>query len=156
MSWEIKIRPNQPRPEGAWRQLPPMFEIAGIHYRIADAERFVRAAKRCEEKGWSYWLDVVREPDNPHDSNAIAVMGVWTHRTQLLRRMKAESVQLGYIPREMAAEVPRTVPIAIEPSDFYMVPRRDGDGVFVSIRALLLLPGRSSGFWEGRHDDPFV
>lgn len=150
---ELYPRGCRHRPPGEWRQVQPQFDVAGITYRRRYAERFVRAAADCDDRDVEYGLRVAREPDNPHDPKAIAVFGYWMSR-RWFRSPVVREVHIGYVPRDVALDVPDDAPIAAEIESLYLARRRDGGGNFVNVQAYLLLPGLRSGFWEGR-EHPF-
>ncbi|MEL6238822.1 MAG: hypothetical protein AAFQ90_09560 [Pseudomonadota bacterium] len=81
---------------------------------------FVRGAAKCDAEGLEYGLRLEREPENPRNAKAIAVI------------------------------IPSDAPIAAELESLYLVRRSDGQGWYVNVQAYLLLPGLKSGFWEGR------
>lgn len=83
-------------------------EIAGIHHYKDDALAFFAAVQKCESRDWFYSLILSREPDNPHDPHAISVWGAWTEKSWLKTKDRQE--QLGYVPRDLAAEIARTTP----------------------------------------------
>src|SRR5688572_16398526 len=60
--------------------------VAGIHRRRAAAARFIR--------GSDLDLDLEPEPSNPHDRNALRVVGLWRGWFRQKRTF------LGYVPRE--------------------------------------------------------
>ena len=62
--------------------LPPgtVFDVAGIAHRRDAALRFAKAALKCEKANRHYGVVGLRDPDNPHDSNAIRVIGQWVKR----------------------------------------------------------------------------
>lgn len=60
-----------------------------FHSKVAGASHYQDAIKKCKKKEK---LKLVREPDNPYDSNAISV---WN---------KA-GMQIGHLKKEVAAEI---------------------------------------------------
>jgi hypothetical protein len=66
-------------------------EVAGIHFRKDHALRFAHASDQQ--------LMAEREPNNPHDPNAIKIVG-W-----FLEGETIEQVHLGYVPAELAASI---------------------------------------------------
>jgi hypothetical protein len=84
-------------------------KIAGVTYddpankglnRQETIRRMVKAGQR---------LELRREPDNPHDGNAVAV---WLQRRVVLMRM---SYHLGYLPGDVARDVARAMDGGAEP-----------------------------------------
>ena len=67
--------------------------VAGISFNESAAESFVR--------GTSQHLELLREPGNRFDKNAIAVLGSWIDSSGEVRHR----VMLGHLPREVAAAV---------------------------------------------------
>lgn len=85
------------------------FEVAGLDYRIEDFLELADENKRYKlpddeflqkwtgRKVYRYWfnnintVELVPEPDNPHDPNAIEVV--------------LEGVHVGYVPRDLCAAV---------------------------------------------------
>lgn len=63
-------------------------EVAGIQHRKASATRFVQ--------GKGQRIEFEREPDNPHDSNAIRILGFWKSW------FSEKSDHIGYMPRDVA------------------------------------------------------
>ncbi len=87
---EISLRFLPPIPDG-YRILENEVEVAGINYRTANALAF---AKRRQQR-----IELERDPSNPHDPNAIKVIGVckgWF----FWRRY-----HIGYLPRDTAARI---------------------------------------------------
>ena len=73
--------------------------VAGIQFHRAEALRYIDGAASADINGGPHGLILRREPDNPHDSNAIRVLGWWG----------TEQVVLGYVPREIALAYARIV-----------------------------------------------
>jgi hypothetical protein len=66
-------------------------EVAGVQHRLSNVRAFA--------SGRHHALRLEREPNNPHDPNAIKVIGIYkgwffTHR-----------VHIGYVPAEIAEEI---------------------------------------------------
>jgi HIRAN domain len=87
------VQVNEHAPPGFAACLAWEARVAGISYHERDAESFVL--------GTAQQLDLVREPSNPVDKNAVSVFGTWTDSTGERYRRKA----LGHLPREIAAMV---------------------------------------------------
>lgn len=96
-SWEtIKFRPKkEDRPEG-YVGLTGYFDItlAGTNSRDSEARAFIDRAKSGDVT-----LTAIREPENPHDRNAIRIMGSDGRR----------SYWLGYIPARLASSIAEDV-----------------------------------------------
>jgi hypothetical protein len=78
---------DQPIPSG-YRLFADRLEVVGITHHRTDAEKFIRSKRK--------WLELHREPENPHDPNAIAVLGCTQGLFGVHRR------PLGHVPRETA------------------------------------------------------
>jgi hypothetical protein len=86
----IKLRFEPPIPDGMWI-MEAHIEVAGIPHRMGNAVAFARRGQ--------HYLELEREPNNPHDPNAIKVIGVSKGWFFWRRHF------LGYVPRETAARV---------------------------------------------------
>src|SRR5438105_3118824 len=64
---EVSLRFLPPIPDGMGI-LEGDLEVAGVTHRIENAVAFAKRQDQC--------LELVRDPDNPHDPNAIKVIGV--------------------------------------------------------------------------------
>ena len=84
--------------------IEPAFEVAGINHRRDAALSFAKAVIKCEKTNWSYGVVGVRESGNPHNSNAIMVIGQWVERGWFggERTLRAH---VGYVPADFAAEL---------------------------------------------------
>jgi len=90
-----EARLRQKRPDGFTTKLGYYEYVAGFarpEYR-RQSEAFMRGA--------DWRLELVRDPGNRYDPNAVKVMGVWRdrHTGETLR------AQIGWIPRERAAKI---------------------------------------------------
>ena len=63
-------------------------EVAGVQHRLSNARAFAR--------GRNQELRFEREPGNPHDPNAIKIIGIYKGW------FFAHSVHIGYVPAEVA------------------------------------------------------
>jgi hypothetical protein len=68
--WEPTQRP--PNADGEWAQIIDV-HVKGTGHRRDDFDSFVREVKSADTSGKPHAIRVVREPDNPHDRNAIAI-----------------------------------------------------------------------------------
>ena len=98
--------------------------------------QFAQAARRAEAKGLVYGVELEHRPDNPHDANAIAVIGV-AERSGWFRR-RVDRWHIGYLDREIAAEivgdlVSKRTPVAAELYSIYE--GRDG---FLDFKIIVL------------------
>ncbi|MFB9150332.1 HIRAN domain-containing protein [Roseovarius ramblicola] len=103
------------RPDGNWinwRIRSGWFEVAGVEHRLEDVLNFLRSAAEANDKGLSFGVALEAEPDNPHHTNAIKVLGF----TECDNGQRS-SYHIGYIPRETAnqvAELYSDTPLAAE------------------------------------------
>jgi hypothetical protein len=117
--------------------------VVGVHHRKANAVAFARAAQRAEAKGLIYGVELEHRPDNPHDENAIAVIGLAERRGWFSR--KVDKWHIGYLDRDTAAEivadlVSRHIAVAAELYSIY----ESADG-FLDFKIIVLAPpGHSS------------
>jgi hypothetical protein len=140
-----KVRYAQDRhmPEGKWVQTMLAENIVGVHHRKADATTFARAARRAEAKGLQYGVPLEHRPDNPHDANAIAVIGVAEQKGWFTRRIG--HWHIGYLDRDVAAEiindlVSKGIAVAAELYSIY-----EGDDGFLDFKVIVLAqPGYST------------
>jgi len=140
VAWE-KHKGIRTRPSGNWRQVSPLFEIAGLFYRRTDAKRFLAALQSPQPYSESFLpLVARRDPTNRHDANAIAIDGQWQRRSRLWpfkRDRITERAHLGFVPAEIAAEL-ASAPGSELAIDFYDY-STDHRGE-MAIRCLVLLP----------------
>ncbi len=125
-------------PEGDWIRATGVVSVVGIPYRKQAAQSFADAVRVAERKGLHYGLSLEPEPDNPHDPNAIAVHGV--AETRGLLRTTTGTWHIGYLPRDLAADIHRElldhdVPIAVELYRIF-----EGDDGFLDVKAVVLAP----------------
>ena len=93
------------RPEGEWVNWKigsGWFEVAGVRHRARDVRHFLSQAERAQGQGQPFGVLLEPEPGNLHDANAIQVYG-WTRNADDLEMR----IFLGYVPRDVAAEVAR-------------------------------------------------
>ena len=84
---------NRPGKYENWRILFPSTIVEGAQHRHRDVMHFVDRVQRASNFG----IQLVREPNNPHDKNALRVDG-WIGQP-------AAATTLGYISRGLAAEL---------------------------------------------------
>lgn len=126
------------RPAGEWVNSTFRFEVAGIQHRRAAALAFSRAVARAERRGLKYWAEPRLEPDNPHDRNAIAILGTCEVKGWF-GPVRRESWHIGYVPATIAAELRADLldaglPIAATVNRIWL------DGDYVEIHATILGP----------------
>jgi hypothetical protein len=134
-----KITWPLPPADPQWRQMTQLHQaIVGEQYRPEEIDAFAA--------GQDQVLQLVREPDNPNDANALAVWGAWQDRNGKFH------AQLGYLPRELAAQIvatrPDDMPVQVHPVSLY---RR---GEYRDLKILILEPSAKSPFWRERGGAP--
>jgi hypothetical protein len=102
------------------------------------ALRFARAALKSEKADRQYGVLGVREPNNPHDPNAIMVLGRWVERGWFSGE-KMQSEFVGYVPAELAAEIVKAYGPARDP-DLSLYSVYVADDGFVDITVIALRP----------------
>ena len=117
----------------------PAFDVVGVAQRRDAALRFARATIKCEKTNQSYGVVGVRELGNPHDSNAIMVMGQWVERGWFGGE-RASRAHVGYVPADVAAELVKAYGTDRNPDlSLYSVYLSD-DG-YVDITVIAIRPG---------------
>jgi hypothetical protein len=105
---------NRPAADWTWRISLQQVKVAGVHYRADAVRRFAREIDAAVSRGnedFHFEIRLEREPDNPHDHNAIRVIGVTESRP--------EGVHLGYLPREIAKQLVGVDPIGAAATRYY-------------------------------------
>lgn len=126
------------KPHGEWVQTTLVESVVGVHYRKASAVAFARAARKAEAQGLLYGVEIEHRPDNRHDPNAIAVIGV-AERKGWFRRT-VERWHIGYLDRDTAAEivgdlVSKGIPVAAELYSIY-----EGNDDYLDFKVIVLAP----------------
>lgn len=134
----MRYAQDRHRPDGEWVQTSLAESVVGVHHRKADAIAFARAAKNAEAKGFVYGVELEHHPDNPHDSNAIAVIGLAERKGWFKRTV--DRWQIGYLDRDTAAEViadlvSKGIPVAAELYSVY-----EGKDGFLDFKVIVLAP----------------
>ncbi|WP_029583561.1 HIRAN domain-containing protein [Bradyrhizobium sp. URHD0069] len=129
-------------PDGKWVQTTLAESIVGVHHRKANAIAFARAARRAEVKGLVYGVQLEHRPDNPHDTNAIAVIGVAEQKGWFSRSIG--QWHIGYLDRDVAAEitsdlVSKGIAVAAELYSIY-----EGKDGFLDFKVIVLAPPGNS------------
>lgn len=100
----MKYAQDRHRPAGDWTNFTNMVSVVGVQHRRDSAAAFASAARKAERSGLIYGVNLQFEPNNPHDPNALAVIGA-ADRKRLFGGIQAQEWKIGYLPREVAAEV---------------------------------------------------
>jgi hypothetical protein len=96
------------RPAGEWEVFRNDQAIVGERYRMENSVAFlreireaIRRAVAVEEPEMKFFgVRLRREPDNPHDPQAVAVDGFWLKDPK--DRASAAHLHLGYLPANVA------------------------------------------------------
>lgn len=137
MAYE-KFGQDRHQPDGVWVQATHLTEVVGIQYRKKAGLEFCDAVKASEKKGAPYGLMLERQPNNPHDANAIAVIGVATV-FPWIGKPKQKEWHIGFVPKEIAADVvphliDQSIPVGVEMHSIY----KRGD--YCEIKFFVLAP----------------
>jgi len=101
----MRYRFSDPPREG-WKNYNGSFEVAGVHHRRNDAVDFIRGAIEADNNGWENGVELVRDRNNPHDPNAIKVVGSYQKKAGFFgRKLKNIEQFIGYVPAGIAAEL---------------------------------------------------
>lgn len=143
-AWE-KYGKERYRLPGKWVQATLVEEVQGIHYRKPNVRAFCKAVKRAERLRLEYGVALAPQSDNQHDPNAIAVLGQCMVK-RLFRSPKLQEWHIGYVARELAAELQseflrKDIPIASELYEIFQ------QGDFYEIKFIVLAP---PGYSHGR------
>jgi hypothetical protein len=122
------------QPTGTWVKATARVKVAGIHHRKRDVGIWVQAARLAERDGRYYGIELLPEPANPHDPNAIKVVGLADLDGKRL------AWHIGYLPRYVAKDISTDllacdVPIAGELWSIY-----EGTDNFVDVNVIVLAP----------------
>jgi hypothetical protein len=134
----VRYAQDRHMPEGKWVQTTLAESIVGVHHRKADAITFARAVRRAEAKGLQCRVQLEHRPDNPHDANAIAVIGVAEQKGWFSRRIG--QWHIAYLDRDVAAEiisdlVSNGIAVAAELYSIY-----EGKDGFLDFKVIVLAP----------------
>ena len=138
MANPTKFGLDRHHPEGKWVKATTVESVAGVHHRKADAKAFADAVRVAERKQLSYGVQLEHRPDNPHDKNAIAVLGVAETKGWFGQSVK--EWQIGYLERETAEQlvdefVNKEIPIAAELHSVY-----ESANGFLDFNIIILAP----------------
>lgn len=123
------------KPAGTWVAATLVTEVVGLHHRRNEAEAFVKEAHRADQKGTKYGVRLEPEPGNPHDKNAVKVLGEVSDRGEW---------HIGYLSRDVAADLSRDLlasdtPIAGELYKIYV-----STNGFIEVKVIVLAPPGNS------------
>jgi len=139
------------RPAGEWVQFTSLFNVAGIHHRRDAGAVFARLVKRAEQKGWTYGVGLLPEPDNPKDPYAIRVYGVAQSKA-LFGPIKVEQGHIGYLPREEADAVHRELIVPGLPFQAELYSIFVSSRGFIDVKMAVLGPKGTSASARKRRD----
>lgn len=139
---KVRYAQNRHRPVGQWVQTTLAESVVGVHHRKPMAIAFARAAREAEAKGLIYGVELEHRPDNPHDPNAIAVIGIAERKGWFKRTV--DRWHIGYLDREIAAEivsdlVAQGIPVAAELYSIY-----EGVDSYLDFKVIVLAPPGNS------------
>lgn len=137
-----KFGTDRHSPPGEWVGASMAEKVAGIVHRKGAVRSWASAVARAEIAKLPYGIDLEPEPRNPHDRNAIRVVGHATTRG-FFGGLKQQRQFIGYLPAWLAQEInedliAQGLPVAGELYSIY----RDGDYIDVNI-IVLGPPGHS-------------
>jgi hypothetical protein len=75
--------------------------VAGLSFHTATLRRITRVSPETQGAGWNVIATLVRETDNPHDSNAI---GVWVDGEQIGHVNRDDAVALAPLLDDLESE----------------------------------------------------
>ncbi|MCA3740200.1 HIRAN domain-containing protein [Phenylobacterium sp.] len=143
---EYEPPPGVTRPDGEWEVFRNYQDIVGERYRMENSVAFLREIREAIQRAVAveapemkfFGVRLRREPDNPHDPQAVAVDGFWLKDPK--DQASAAHLHLGYLPANVAGLIAarlgpdaelgaELVGIEIDPDD-------DDDPVNVTIHVL--------------------
>lgn len=142
MTIDKRFAKDRYRPDGSWVQATTMQNVVGVQFYKSEAQVFADAARKAEKKGLQYGLQLEHQPNNPHDSNAIAVYGI-AEIKGFFSKSQAEW-HIGYIDSELSAElvtefISENIKIAAELHSIY-----ESDNGFLDFNFFVLAPPGNS------------
>lgn len=96
------------RPLGQWRTLYDDVDIVGEVHRLEACLDYLRGLRGALAAGKDFGVSLERDPTNPHDANAIRVIGWWTERRLFGEDRKR--LHIGFIRKSMAETIARKHP----------------------------------------------
>lgn len=128
-------RPARAAADPSWAALA-WVPVRGISLQTPNAREFAAHARTIDARGERSCMEVEREPDNPHDPNAIRVIAI----------IGSRRLPLGYVPAESAARIagqyPAAMPLAARLS------RIRDDANLIGIDIDILRPSKRSAWWR--------
>lgn len=125
------------RPAGSWVIATPRIKVVGIQHRFDDVRGWAEGVRLAEKAGRYYGVELVPEPDNRHDPNAIKVIGLCDFNGKRL------DYHIGYLAREWAEDIQTSflaegIPIACELYSVFNTLE------FIDVNLLILAPPGNS------------
>jgi hypothetical protein len=133
-----KIKGGASLPQGDWKRASPLLTVHGVLYRKPEALAFAKAALKLHDAEKPFGLIIEREPDNPHDPNALKIIG-WGGGV---------SRHFGYVEAIEAARFAERYPGINLTAELYSVYL--GGGSFVDIRYFIAVPAGARPVASGR------
>jgi hypothetical protein len=146
------------RPPGNWRQVGRAQRVSGMRHRRVAAVTFLNGLTYSVERGEDWGIELEREPTNPHDPNAIKVIGRFTQRKKRWFRAPVVTLErnhIGYIDAETAEHLGRfdpDIPIAAEVYEIARLRKftMKSEGLPLVIKINVLVPGKNEPYWQGQ------
>jgi hypothetical protein len=101
---EVKFGRDQQRPPGDWSRASGYLEAVGVHHRLTAARQFASAVRDAERQKRLYGVLLRPEPSNPHDKNAIQLIG-YCEVPRIFGSPIHKEWHIGYVDRDTAAEL---------------------------------------------------
>ncbi|WKL57266.1 hypothetical protein Q1W73_16610 [Asticcacaulis sp. ZE23SCel15] len=92
-------------PEG-WDIVIETLEVAGLRFHIDNVTQWVDAVSKSERKTLPYGLELSPEPENPHDPNAIRIIGCAMVKP-MFGKAEMQRWHIGYVDAEHAEIINR-------------------------------------------------
>ena len=89
------------QPKGDWAYATGMLEVAGAFFRKENVLKFAKAVFESESSNNKYGIKLVSDPLNPHDENAIKIMG-YAERKGFLGSLNQQHWHIGFVNRDTA------------------------------------------------------
>ncbi len=133
-----KYGKDRHKPAGDWVQTTYLTEVAGVNFRKPEVIAFAVAVRHAENRGLMYGLKMAREPNNEHDSNAIAIYG--SAQVKGWFRNKLHEWHIGYVPAHLAVDVTQNLINAGVPVDIELYQIVEGIGHYYEVQFFILAP----------------